>query len=83
MTDVLEKKTGAGRVPMRLMLAAVLLSPIGVGVMLAPKAGDMATNPELAPPPPAALPDAVRSFLSSRDRDAPAAAQQASSLTPG
>lgn len=82
MTDVVERKTGAGRVMMRVLLAGVLLSPVGVGVMLAPKAGDMAANPELAPPPPAALPDAVRGILSSRDQEAPPA-QRASTTTPG
>jgi hypothetical protein len=86
MSDLAEKTYngagsigGAGRVLVRIMLGAVLLSPVGVGVLLAPKASDMTANPELAPPPATALPDAARTLLSSRDQE-PLRAQPVASL---
>jgi hypothetical protein len=80
MSDLTEKKAkGTGRVLVRMMLGAALLSPVAIGVLLAPKASDMTANPELAPPPATALPDAVRNFLSSRDQE-PLRAQPVASL---
>lgn len=59
-----------GRLALRLVLAIILVSPIGVGFWLAPKAGDMPTPPELtAPPSTTTLPDAVRRVLPTLGQD--------------
>ena len=59
-----------GRLALRLMLAVILMSPIGVGFWLAPKADNMPTPPELtAPPSTTTLPDAVRRVLPTLGQD--------------
>ncbi len=59
-----------GRLALRLLLAVILVSPIGVGFWLAPKADSMPTPPELtAPPSTTALPDAVRRVLPTLGQD--------------
>ena len=59
-----------GRLALRFVLAIILVSPIGVGFWLAPKAGDMPTPPELtAPPSTTTLPDAVRRVLPTLGQD--------------
>ena len=66
MTHGSESAVGGrlGGLALRLVLAVILASPIGVGFWLAPKADNMPTPPELtAPPSTTALPDAVRRAL--------------------
>lgn len=59
-----------GRLALRLLLGVILVSPIGVGFWLAPKADSMPTPPELsAPPSTTALPDAVRRLLPTLGQD--------------
>lgn len=58
-----------GRLALRLVLAVILASPIGVGFWLAPKADNMPTPPELTAPPRPPLPDAVRRVLPTLGQD--------------
>ena len=53
MTHGSESAVGGrlGGLALRLVLAVILASPIGVGFWLAPKADDMPTPPELTAPP--------------------------------
>ncbi len=75
MTDLVHGPGAApgsryGRLALRLLLAVILVSPIGVGFWLAPKADSMPTPPELtAPPSTTALPDAVRRVLPTLGQD--------------
>lgn len=72
MTHGSESAAGGrlGSLALRLVLAVILASPIGVGFWLAPKADNMPTPPELtAPPSTTSLPDAVRRVLPTLGQD--------------
>lgn len=81
MTDLAHESNTApggrlGRLALRLVLAIILVSPIGVGFWLAPKAEHMPTPPELAAPPSTtSLPDAVRRVLPTLGQDQTTARQ--------
>lgn len=89
MTDLAERLevglgSRLGRMVVRALLLGVLVSPIGVGFWLAPKADDMPPPPELTAPPSAtALPEAVRRVLPTlgQDQSSNAGAGRPSSLT--
>ena len=68
MTDMAHRSDDIGgrvaRLALRVLLVAILASPVAVGFLLAPKADDMPPPPELtAPPAVTNLPDAVRRAL--------------------
>lgn len=79
MTDLAQRPddTGGriGRVVLRVLLAAILVSPVAVGFLLAPKADDMPPPPELTAPP------AVSNLSDSLRRIAPAAEVQSQTTT--
>lgn len=72
MTDLAQRADDIGgrfgRLALRVLLIAILASPVAVGFLLAPKADDMPPPPELtAPPAVTNLPDAMRRALPGGD----------------
>ncbi len=72
MTDLAQRSDDTGgrlaRMALRVLLVAILASPVAVGFLLAPKADDMPPPPELtAPPTVTNLPDVIRRVLPGGD----------------